>query len=147
MCSCEHHKVIEQTEVMFSVAQQPKSGLSCLNFLGCYKLDTHAHTHTHTHSNTQSAASLWMSDHLVTESATYTTSKKPKRQTSLSSTEFEPETPATKRLHTYALDCTTTGIGELRTAKLIMTWEWMISFRLLPLYPCIKSHRTCYTKG
>jgi len=39
------------------------------------------------------------------------------------STEFEPETPATKRLHTYSLECMATEIGELRAAKLSMTWE------------------------
>ena len=39
------------------------------------------------------------------------------------SMEFETETPATKRLHTYALDRTAAGIGEMRAAKLSMTWE------------------------
>jgi hypothetical protein len=52
-----------------------------------------------------------MSDQLVAEAATYETHNKRNRPTSMPSAEFEPAIPAIKRLQTYALDRTATGIG------------------------------------
>jgi hypothetical protein len=46
----------------------------------------------------------------VVETATYTTHNKHKRRISMPSTGFKLAIPAIKRLHTYAIDCTATGI-------------------------------------
>ena len=49
---------------------------------------------------------------LVAEAATYPTHNKHKRRKSIPSAEFEPAVPGIKRLHTYALDCKVTRIGN-----------------------------------
>ena len=53
---------------------------------------------------------LCTSDQHVAEAATYTTHSKHKRRTSMPSVGFEPAIPAIKRLQTYALERTATGI-------------------------------------
>jgi hypothetical protein len=81
-----------------SVVQQPKSGP------GCLIADVpRSHTIRHTLGKT-----VWTSDQLVAEAATYTTCKK---QTSIPSAGFEPAIPAVRRLQTYASDCTAARIG------------------------------------
>jgi hypothetical protein len=54
---------------------------------------------------------LCTSEHRVAEDASYTTHNKFKRRTYMFSAGFEPATQVIKRLHTYVLDSTTTGIG------------------------------------
>jgi hypothetical protein len=54
---------------------------------------------------------LCTSDQHVAEAATYTTHSKHKTRTSMPSVGFEPAIPAIKRLQTYALERTATGIG------------------------------------
>jgi len=53
---------------------------------------------------------LWTSDQLVAEAATNTNTHN--RRKSIPSAEFEPAILGIKRLHTYALDSTATGIGN-----------------------------------
>jgi hypothetical protein len=62
-------------------------------------------------SHTQAAGLLWTSDQPVAETATYTARNKHEKQMSMPSAEFEPGFPAIKRLQTYALDHTATGIA------------------------------------
>jgi hypothetical protein len=51
----------------------------------------------------------------VAEAATYTTYTKHKRRTVVPSAGFEPAIPVIKRLQTYALDRTVTGIDNVFT--------------------------------
>jgi hypothetical protein len=64
---------------------------------------------THTHR----LGLLWTSDQLVAEAATCTTHNKHKRWKTMSSAGFVPAVPTIKRLQTYALDRTATGIGTV----------------------------------
>jgi len=50
---------------------------------------------------------------LVAGAATYTAHYRHKRRNSMLSAGFEPATPAVKRLKTYYLDGTATGIGVI----------------------------------
>jgi hypothetical protein len=61
---------------------------------------------THTPGRT-----LWTSDQIVAEAATYPKHNKHKRRTAMPSTGFEPAMPAIKRLQTYALVRTAAGSG------------------------------------
>jgi hypothetical protein len=54
-----------------------------------------------------------MSDNLVAETGTHTTHNIHKRRTSLPPEGFETAIPAIKRLHTYALDRTATGVWRI----------------------------------
>ena len=54
----------------------------------------------------------FLHDQLVAEATTYTTQNKHKRGTWMSSARFEPAIPTIKRVQTYALDGTVTGIGK-----------------------------------
>jgi hypothetical protein len=54
---------------------------------------------------------LWTSDQLVAEGTTFTTHNKRNRRTSMFWAGFEPAIPAIKRLPTYDLDRTASGIG------------------------------------
>jgi hypothetical protein len=83
--------------ILFSVAQQPNSGLDLLI------VDTIGHT--------QPVRLLCMSDQLVAEAATCIKHNKHNRRTSMTSAGFEPAIPAIKRLQTYALDRTSSWIG------------------------------------
>jgi len=76
------------------MAQQPNLGL------GRLIIDV-------SRSNTQLVGHLWESDRLV---ATYTTHKEHKKLTSLLSAGLEPAIPEIKRLQTFALDRTATGM-------------------------------------
>ena len=58
---------------------------------------------------------------LVPEAATYTTHNKLKRRTSIPSAGFEPASPAIRRLQNYALDRTTTGIGDPYIIRVIQS--------------------------
>jgi len=53
-----------------------------------------------------------MSDQLVSEASTYTTHNKYKRRKFMSSVGSEAAIPATRKLQTYALDLTDTGMGH-----------------------------------
>ena len=70
-----------------------------------------AKSHTIRHAHTQPAGLLWESDQPVVEGATYTTYNKHKIWSSMPSVGFEPATPSMKKLQTYALVRTATGIG------------------------------------
>jgi hypothetical protein len=63
--------------------------------------------HTHTHTHTHNVGLLCKRNRPLS----YTTRNKHKRQTSIPSVGFEPTIPGIKRLQTYTLDCTATGIG------------------------------------
>jgi hypothetical protein len=82
------------------VAQQPNAGLGRL-IAEVPRSNTiaRAHTHTHTHTHTNKHA----------EAGTYSTHNKHKRQTSMSSVEFEPSISAMEWPQTKALDRTATG--------------------------------------
>jgi hypothetical protein len=62
----------------------------------------------HTQAHTTGRTPL---NELVAEAAPYTTHNKHKRQTYMSSAEFEPAIPAHIRLKTYPLDRMATGNG------------------------------------
>jgi len=71
---------------LFSVAQQPKSGLGRLVVeVSRSQLDTHTHTHTRTHT----VGLLCTIDQPVAEAATYTTNNKYKRRISMPSDGFK----------------------------------------------------------
>jgi hypothetical protein len=72
---------------------------------------TSRHTQTHTHVHAQTVGLLWTIDKHVAKAATYTTRNKQYRRTSMPSEGFKPAIPAVKRLQTYALGSTATGIG------------------------------------
>ena len=67
----------------------------------------------HTIRRTHPVGILWTSDQLVAEGATYTTYNKHVGRTSVLVAGFEPAIPEIERQHTYALDRTATGIGEV----------------------------------
>jgi hypothetical protein len=68
---------------------------------------------THISAHKHKAGLLWTSDQLVAEAATYTTYNKHKRRTSTLPATFVPAIPSVQRLHTYAWDCTVTGVGSI----------------------------------
>jgi hypothetical protein len=57
-----------------------------------------------------------MSDQFIAEAVTYTTKNKHKGRTNVPSLEFKPVIPKKKRLQTFALDRTATGIVLLQEA-------------------------------
>jgi hypothetical protein len=57
-----------------------------------------------------------MSDHLITEAATYKTHNKLKRQTSMAIVGFKPVIPVTEQPQTHVLDSMATGIGKVQTS-------------------------------
>jgi hypothetical protein len=59
-----------------------------------------------------------MSDHLITEAATYTTHNKHNRQTSMPSAEFEPMIPEIKQPQTY-------------TFRLQGHWDWCLTGQVI----------------
>jgi hypothetical protein len=59
---------------------------------------------------------FWTSDQPVAEASTYTGQHN--RQTFMYSAGFEPETPATKRPHNYALDRAANEVGKSKGAPL-----------------------------
>jgi hypothetical protein len=73
---------------------------------------SHAHAHTHTYTHSPPVRLLWTNAQPVAEASTYTTHSKHTRRTSIPSAGFEPAIPFIKRLQTYALDVTVTGIGR-----------------------------------
>jgi len=87
---------------LLSMAQQPNSDKGSLTFV-VYR--------SRTIRQAQPGGLLWTSDQLVTVNAIYTTHKKHEILTSLCSAGFEHATQGIKRLQTYILDRTTTGIS------------------------------------
>jgi hypothetical protein len=94
-----HHSFLVMLYFL-SVAQQPNSGPGRLNV-------EVSRSHTIAHP----VGLLRTSDRLVVESATYTALNKHKRPTTMPSAGFEPATSEIKRMQTYTLQLTTTGMG------------------------------------
>jgi hypothetical protein len=92
--------------VFFSVAQEANSGL------GHIVVEV---SRSHTIRHTYLVGILWTSDQLVTDAATYTKHNKHYRRKFMPSAGFEPVTPGTKRLDTYALDLTAAPIDQQRS--------------------------------
>jgi hypothetical protein len=108
---------------IYIVAQQPKWGLGHLIVYvsrSHTRSQTHTHTrsqthtHTHTHTHTLARSLARKHTHLVGSSERVVSSghNKHKGRTSMPSARFEPTIPAIKRMQTYALDCTATGVGR-----------------------------------
>jgi len=72
---------------------------------------TRTHAHTHTQLDPHKGSLLWKSDRFVQVAGVYTTHSKHKRRTPMSSVGFESAFLAMKRLQTYTLDRTATGIA------------------------------------
>jgi hypothetical protein len=87
--------------------QQPTSDIGHFFVEVC---SSHILRHTHTH--TYMLGLLRTSDQVVAEAAIYTKHNKHDRQVPMASVGFEPTIPEIKRLQTYALGDTATGIDR-----------------------------------